>query len=205
MNTEFFEKYANTPVRKLPFAMLDLETTGFKPGPAKITEVAIILYEDGIEERFERFVNPECHIPNEITALTHINDDMVKDAPTIKEIAPTLRELLNNRIFVSHNVPFDFGFFDYYFKKCLNYNYECYSLCTLMLSRKLLKLDSNKLDNVARHFGYNLIDAHREMNDTDAVKALLLKFFDVLEEIGINTLKDLVDNKLIYVGKPPCR
>ena len=117
MNTEFYNKYANTPIRKLPFAMLDLETTGFKPGPANITEVAIILYEDGKEDRFESFVNPECHIPNEITALTHINDDMVKDAPTIKEIAPTLRELLNNRIFVSHNVPFDFGFFDYYFNK----------------------------------------------------------------------------------------
>ncbi len=205
MNTEFFEKYANTPVRKLPFAILDLETTGFKPGPAKITEVAIILYEDGNEERFERFVNPECHIPNEITNITHITDNMVKNAPTIKEIAPTLRDKLSNRIFVSHNVPFDFAFFDYFFNKCLNYDYQCYSLCTLLLSRKLLRLPSNKLENVARHFGYNLVDAHRAMNDTEAVKALLLKFFDVLEENGIKTLKDLVDKKLIYVGKPPLR
>ena len=201
----FLDKYINTEVSKLPYAILDLETTGFKPGPAKITEVAIIFYEDGKEERFESFVNPECHIPDEITNITHITDEMVKDSPTISEIAPTLHEMLKDRIFVSHNVPFDWSFFEYFFKTCLDINYKSPSLCTLNLSRKLLSLPSNKLENVAKYFNYSLVDAHRAMNDTEAVKVLLMNFFDILKKKGINTYKDLYASGLMYPEKPPCR
>ena len=205
MNNIFIDKYLNTEVSKLPYAILDLETTGFKPGPAKITEVAIIFYEDGKEERFESFVNPECHIPDEITNITHITDEMVKDSPTIKELAPILHDMLKDKIFVSHNVPFDWSFFDYFFTECLGINYKSPSLCTLNLSRKLLKLPSNKLENVAKYFGYNLIDAHRAMNDTDAVKILLMNFFNILKEKGIMTYKDLYSSGLMYIDKPPLR
>lgn len=201
----FLKEYYNKPIRELPYAILDLETTGFKPGPAKITEVAIILYENGKEERFESLVNPECHIPEEITNLTHITDEMVKNAPITKEITPYLREILDNRIFVSHNVPFDFSFFDYFFNECLSYDYNSIFLCTLFLARKLLSLKSNKLENVASYFGYKLKDAHRAMNDTEAVKFLLLVFFDLLENNKIVTLKDLYEKGLIFVGKPPKR
>ncbi len=205
MNNSFIDKYINTEISKLPYAILDLETTGFKPGPAKITEVAIILYEDGKEERFESFVNPECHIPEEITNITHITDEMVKDSPTISELAPVLHNMLKNNIFVSHNVPFDWSFFEYFFKECLGIDYKSPSLCTLNLSRKLLKLPSNKLENSAKYFGYNLVDAHRAMNDTEAVKVLLLNFFDVLKGKGIVTFKDLYSSGLMYIDKPPSR
>lgn len=205
MNNNFLDKYINTDISKLPYAILDLETTGFKPGPAKITEVAIIFYEDGKEERFESFINPECHIPDEITEITHITDEMVKDAPTIKELAPILQDMLKDKIFVSHNVPFDWSFFEYFFKECLKLDYKSPSLCTLNLSRKLLRLPSNKLENVARYFGYNLVDAHRAMNDTEAVKILLTNFFNVLKEKNIKTYKDLYSSGLLYIDKPPLR
>lgn len=205
MNNTFLDKYINTEISKLPYAILDLETTGFKPGPAKITEVAIIFYEDGKEERFESFINPECHIPDEITDITHITDDMVKDSPTIQELAPILHDMLKDKIFVSHNVPFDWSFFEYFFTECLGINYKSPSLCTLNLSRKLLRLPSNKLENVAKYFGYNLIDAHRAMNDTDAVKILLMNFFNILKDKGIMTYKDLYSSGLMYIDKPPLR
>lgn len=206
MNSSFYEKYKDTSIRKLPYAFLDLETTGFKPGPAKITEIAIILYEDGKEERFETFVNPECHIPEEITKLTHITDEMVADAPRFDTVlANQLSFLLNDKIFVSHNVPFDWSFFEYFFIEVLNFNFKSPSLCTLNLSRKLLNLRSNKLENVAKHFKYELVDAHRAMNDTEAVKALMLSFFDLLEKKGINTYKDLYTSGLLYIDKPPLR
>lgn len=205
MNKDFLNKYINTPIKELPYAILDLETTGFKPGPAKIIEVAIILYENGREERFESFINPECHIPLEITALTSIDDEMVKDAPTIGEIAPSLNAMLSGKVFVSHNVPFDWSFFEYFFKSCLGVTYRSPSLCTLNLSRKLLRLPSNKLEAVAKYFNYKLVDAHRAMNDTDAVKALLLNFFSVLENKGIITYRDLFASGLVYPEKPPCR
>lgn len=205
MNNTFLDKYINTEISKLPYAILDLETTGFKPGQAKITEVAIIFYEDGKEERFESFINPECHIPDEITDITHITDDMVKDSPTIQELAPILHDMLKDKIFVSHNVPFDWSFFEYFFTECLGINYKSPSLCTLNLSRKLLRLPSNKLENVAKYFGYNLIDAHRAMNDTDAVKILLMNFFNILKDRGIMTYKDLYSSGLMYIDKPPLR
>lgn len=205
MGNTFLDKYINTEVSKLPYAILDLETTGFKPGPAKITEVAIIFYENGKEERFETFVNPQCHIPDEITELTHITDEMVKDSPTIEELSPVLYDMLKDKIFVSHNVPFDWSFFEYFFKQCLKIDYKCPSLCTLNLSRRLLRLPSNKLENVAKYFGYSLVDAHRAMNDTDAVRILLLNFFGILKQKGINTYKDLYSSGYLFIDKPPRR
>ncbi len=205
MNKYFLDKYLKEDISKLPYAILDLETTGFKPGIAKITEIAIIFYQDGKEDRFETFVNPECHIPDEITNLTKITDEMVKDAPTFGDLASTLYKMLNNRIFVSHNVPFDWAFFEYFFAQYLGIDYKSPSLCTLNLSRKLLNLPSNKLENVAKSFGYRLIDAHRAMNDTEAVKVLLLNFFNILKSKGISTYKDLYSSGYLFLEKPPRR
>ncbi|MGM0599507.1 MAG: 3'-5' exonuclease [Candidatus Rifleibacteriota bacterium] len=193
------------PLKELPFVVLDLETTGFKPNAAGITEVAIISINDGQEEPFETLVNPEYPIPAKITDLTGITEDMVSDKPVIKEVLPIIDALFQNCIFVAHNVPFDWSFIDFNYRMHLKKPLKMPSLCTLRLARKFLGLRSNKLENVAKHYGVSLVDAHRAMNDTEAVKHILYHMLDDLDKRGIKTGADLYKNNLIFPECPPVR
>lgn len=74
-----------------PLVIFDLETTGLDIATARIIQLSyIIARPDGSEERKNIFVNPEMPIPELITSLTGITNDMVKDAKTFRELAPEL-------------------------------------------------------------------------------------------------------------------
>ncbi|GAB4282672.1 MAG: hypothetical protein Kow0029_28370 [Candidatus Rifleibacteriota bacterium] len=197
--------FVKKPLKQLPFVILDLETTGFRPSESGITEIAIISIQNGKQETFETLVNPELPIPEEITRITGITDGMVADKPTIAEVLPILNDLFQDTIFVAHNVPFDWSFLDFFFRLHLKQPLKMPSLCTLRLARKFLNLKSNKLCNVAEHFGISLENAHRAMNDTMAVKDILFKLLDGLEAHGIRTGEDLYSHNLIFPEVPPTR
>ena len=197
--------YLNKPLKELPFVILDLETTGFDPISAGITEIAMISINGSNEEVFEMLINPECRISSKITQLTGITHEMTKNQPTIKEVISIIDDILSNTIFVSHNVPFDWLFIAHFVKRYLKKPLEMPSLCTLNLSRTFLDLNSNKLENVAKHFNVNLTNAHRAMNDTRATKEILLAFLELLDKKGIKTGKDLWNKNVIYKTTPPRR
>ena len=87
-----------------PLVVLDLETTGVDIATARIIQIAYILaYPDGHEERDQLFVNPGQPIPAEVVELTHITDDMVKDAPDFKTLAPQLAAKFQGCDFAGYN------------------------------------------------------------------------------------------------------
>lgn len=198
-------EFVKKPLKELPFVILDLETTGFKPEDSGITEIAIISVTNGREERFETLVDPEFPIPPKITEITGITEEMVAGQPKISEILPIVDELFKDSIFVAHNVPFDWSFFDFNYRLHLKKPLRMPSLCTLRLARKYLSLNSNKLENVAQHFGINLVNAHRAMNDTVAVRDILFNLIEHLEKKGIKTGQDLYAENLIFPEFPPAR
>ncbi|OQB50830.1 MAG: DNA polymerase III PolC-type [bacterium ADurb.Bin157] len=195
----------NRPIRDLSFVILDLETTGFKPSESGVTEIAIISLKNGKEECFETLIDPETVIPDEIVALTGIDNNMVIGKPKFRDILPMVEDLFKDSIFVSHNVPFDWSFFDYHYKKSLQKSLKMPSLCTLRLARKFLSLKSNKLEEVAKYFQVPLIGAHRAMSDTKAVRGILNCFFDILEDKNIYLGADLYKHNLIFPDYPPTR
>ena len=94
-----------------PLAIVDLETTGTRPGIDRVTEIAV-LEVDGfaLTAKWSTLVNPGVGIPPEIQALTGITREMVEVAPRFAELAEELYAQLAGRVFVAHNARFDYGF-----------------------------------------------------------------------------------------------
>ena len=94
----------------MEYAIVDIETTGGYGVKNKITEIAIIIHDGDREiERYSTLVNPKGYIPQNITSLTGITNDMVNGQPEFYEVAKKVWDLTEDRIFVAHNVSFDFN------------------------------------------------------------------------------------------------
>ncbi|MFZ2959304.1 MAG: 3'-5' exonuclease [Candidatus Ozemobacteraceae bacterium] len=208
MTTASFAHY-ETPLHELPFTALDLETTGYSPPLARITEIAMIPMGKNAGDPFQTLIDPGVSIPREIIELTGITNAMVQGKPSIEEVFPTIKRLLYGTIFVSHNVPFDWNFIDHAFRCFDSGPLSMPSLCTLHLSRKYLKknelLTSHKLESVARHLSVDLKGAHRAMADTKAVYGLMKHFLADLDRLGMKTGGDLVKAGLIKLVHDPKR
>lgn len=167
------------------YAIIDVETTGGKPGRDRITEIAIALYEKGeIIDQFSSLLNPERPIPYDITRLTGIDNDMVKDAPKFFEVAKEIVEITEGAVFVAHNVRFDFGFVSHEFRR-LGYTFTRKQLCTVRLARKVFPgLKSYSLGNLCKHFGITNSAAHRAWADVDATVQLFHKMVDSHDGAG---------------------
>ena len=98
-------------MKKTEYAIVDIETTGGNARGSRITEIAIVIH-NGTEiiDRYVTLVNPQKDIPLPIFALTGINNELVKDAPIFDAISEKVLEMLTDRVFVAHNVNFDYSF-----------------------------------------------------------------------------------------------
>ncbi len=158
------------------YAIVDIETTGGRANRDKITEIGIVLYNgDTILDTYETLVNPECYIPEGITRLTGITQEMVADAPKFFEVARKIVEMTEGAIFVAHNVRFDYQFLKEEFAR-LGFAFTRRRLCTVRLSRKAFPgLSSYSLENLIRHFKIPVDARHRALADARATTILLEK------------------------------
>ena len=119
------------------YAIVDIETTGGHASAHGITEIAIFIH-DGIRvlRRFESLVNPLQEIPYFIQVMTGITDEMVSSAPDFEELAPRIYDLLKDKIFIAHNVNFDYSFLKHHLQQC-GYELDVKKLCTVRLTRKV--------------------------------------------------------------------
>ena len=184
----------HSPVARLPYIVVDVETTGGRAnGADRITEVAAVVVRDGqVCEVFETLVNPQRPIPPWITALTNISWSMVKDAPTFREIAPRLLEMLEGRIFVAHNATFDWNFICAEVERATGERLEGERLCTVRLARRLLpQLRRRSLDWVCNHYGVDNGARHRAAGDAVATAHVLLRLLRDAAGRGIWTWEEL--------------
>ena len=93
------------------FAIIDTETTGMRPGFARVMDIGIIRVEKGkVVEKFQTLVNPGYSVPGFISEFTGIRDEHLQDAPQFDEVALEVERLLKDAVFVAHNAAFDYGF-----------------------------------------------------------------------------------------------
>jgi DNA polymerase-3 subunit epsilon len=216
------------------FAIVDIETCGgsyeFRKG--RITEICIVVH-DGLQvvEKFSTLLNPECFINPFYTKLTGISNEMVADAPKFHEVAKKIIELTENRIFVAHNVGFDYGFIKEEFAS-LGYKFKREKLCTVRLARKLMPgrisyslghlCASLGIDNEARHRAEGdavatakLFDLLLELKSQDSqyknqgVETLMIRRVDKIREYILKKLPEECgvyyflnkEQEVIYIGK----
>ena len=183
------------PIQDTQFIVLDLETTGLKPGKAGITEIAAIRVEKGyLGEEFHTLVHPGRRVPATITRLTGITDEMLRDQARIKEIFPQLYAFLGSAVLVAHNASFDLGFLNFDAQRLLSTPLFNSSVCTLKLARRLLSgIRSRSLDSVAAHLGVSYPTQHRALADARVTAEIFCIFLEQLAAQGITTLGQLID------------
>ena len=177
LRDETFISFNPRKTFRLLFAIIDIETTGTGYKNGKITEIAIVQH-NGTEVTgvFSTLVNPETDIPYYITKLTGIDNNMVAGAPKFYEIAKQIVEMTAGRVFVAHNVSFDYRFIKEEFGR-LGYDYNCKTMCTVKLSRKLLPGHrSYSLGRLCAGLGIEINGRHRAKGDAMAT----VKLFEIL-------------------------
>ncbi|QEY24196.1 3'-5' exonuclease family protein [Neisseria animalis] len=153
----------------LPVAVVDLETTGGNFQQDRITEVAIMRFEQGKAKRYEWLVNPQQPISPFIENLTGINDAMVADAPCFQQLAPSLLPLLRGALLIAHNSRFDHTFLRNEFQRA-GIPFSAPALCTVQLSRRLYpQFHKHNLDSIIERFQISAEQRHRAMTDVLAL------------------------------------
>ena len=172
------------------FVCFDIETTGLKVDREAITEIGAVVLKNGeIAERFQTFVNPNRRLTPEIIGLTGITDEMLKDAPQLKEALTDFLKFVNGRPLAAHNAEFDIGFIRAGCKK-VGLEFDPTYVDSLILAQNLLPgLGKYKLDIVAEHLDLPAFNHHRASDDAATVGYMLIPFWKMLHERGIHTLQ----------------
>lgn len=161
------------------YAVVDIETTGSYAAGNGITEIAIVIH-DGMKTLhvYESLINPQRDIPYFIQRLTGISPQMVAHAPTFAEVAGQVYELLRDKVFVAHNVNFDYSFLKYHLQE-EGYELNTKKLCTVRLARKIIPgYKSYSLGKLCHQMGIELTNHHRAGGDATATAELLRIMLD---------------------------
>jgi DNA polymerase-3 subunit epsilon len=177
---------------EIEFVVLDTETTGLRPGPHRVIEIAGVRIKGGEAcGSFATLVNPGTRLPGFIVQFTGITQEMVNSAPKAAEIFPDFLNFVEGAIIVGHNVGFDIGFLSYE-ARLLGLDFPLDGLDTIPLARRFLPgLRRFKLDSVAGHLSIPTANRHRALGDAKVTAAIFVKLLALAREQGIVTLGHL--------------
>jgi DNA polymerase-3 subunit epsilon len=178
----------------LSYVVVDVETTGGSSfGADRITEIAAVIIERGeITRVYETLVNPQRPIPPMVTRLTNITWDMVKHAPTFRDIVPHVADAIRGHVFVAHNAGFDWRFVTTEIARATGERMEGRRLCTVKLARRVLpQLSRRSLDYLARHYGVEITARHRAGGDALATARVFIRMLREVRDRGCSTWPDL--------------
>ena len=173
------------------FVVFDLETTGAKTPPCRITEIGAYRVQKGkITDEFQTLVNPETPIPLFISQLTGISDQMVKNAPKFSEVAADFLDFIGDSVLVAHNAPFDMRFLNHEIGRIHeDYRVANPHLCTVKISRKLLpNIENHRLNTVADYYSISLVNHHRATDDARATAHIFVNLLAEMHTLGVKDL-----------------
>lgn len=183
---------ADLPLIDTDYVVYDIETTGLSPVKNKIIEIGAVKVSGGrIVGRYSTFVNPEEPIPYEITKLTSITDDDVRDADPIALVMPRFLDFCEGCVWVAHNAEFDVNFVK---AKCkeLGIPQDPVYVDTFPLARVQMTGHARfRLDDVAKYYKVELGHHHRAVDDAECTALFFVKMLEELAGEGMKTLEDV--------------
>lgn len=183
--------------------VFDIETTGLSQATERITEIgAVRLHNLEIVEEFNTFVNPEKHIPENITELTGITDEMVVDAPCEKDAVTSFLEFCGDAPLIAHNADFDTSFIRIACERNkINFHnpyIDSLKLCKAAIPNK----KKYTLDAMADELGCGDFNHHRASDDAKMLAMIFIKLIDIsskgrtIEKLGdLNSAMGNIDVK----------
>jgi len=168
---------------------LDIETTGLDPSTDAIIEIGAVRFEGNrIEDEFTSLVNPGRHIPEFISGLTGISDEMVRQAPKIRDILEELAIFIGDQPILGHNIQFDLSFFRKYGLFTLNECIDTYELAAVLMP----SASRYNLGSLGQQLGIPLPATHRALDDARVTAAAFQRLFPRACELPINILAEIV-------------
>ena len=189
---------ADRRLEDLTFVVFDTETTGLLPSQGdEIVQIAAVRCVNGRRvagEAFESLVNPGRKIPPAATAVHHVTNDMVADAPTIGEIGRRFHKFAEGSVLVAHNAPFDLEFLRRH-EAGIGHRFDHPVLDTVLLSAVIFgSHETHTLDALTERLGIRIPEdaRHTAMGDTVATADAFLKLLPMLKARGMETFGDVV-------------
>jgi DNA polymerase-3 subunit epsilon len=186
---------AGLELTEIEFAVVDLETTGWTPEAAAITEIGAVRVRGGRRQgEFASLVNPGTAVPPSIEDLTGITDGLLASAPRVVSVLPGLLTFARGCVLVAHNAPFDLGFLRAACDDCGLAWPRFTVLDTVMLARHVMDPDEIpdcKLGTLAGFFGARTAPSHRALADARATADVLGWLIRRLAHRGVRTLGEL--------------
>ena len=176
-------KPVNEYLRNNKFVVFDLETTGLFFNQDEITEIGAVKIVDGkIVETFSTLIKPSKDIPEEVTKITGISNETVKDAPSFNQVVMDFKNFCEGCTLVGYNIlDFDIKFLNFSANK-LSINFDNKIDDALIMARKFCPgLKRYRLKDISTHLGVTLDNAHRALFDTLATAEVFIKLTDFME------------------------
>ncbi|MBO0790416.1 MAG: GIY-YIG nuclease family protein [Ktedonobacteraceae bacterium] len=183
---------AQQPLNDVEFVVLDTETTGLRPGPDRVIEVAGVRLRGGqVQDRFHSLINPARRLPPFIVRFTGITQDMLNEAPLAHEVMPNFLEFIEGAVLVGHNLSFDLRFLSHE-ASLLGQHFPPDGLDTIPLARRFLPgLKRFKLGYIAEHLRISATNWHRAMGDATVTAEIFLRILETARAQGILSLAHL--------------
>jgi len=184
-------------IEEIEFSIFDTETTGLEPESGdRIIELAALRIKNKEKlASFHTLINPERNISEEAFLVNRISQDMLKDAPKIKEIIPGFFDFIKDSILCAYNASFDLAFLNQELK-LNNYKFpqEIIVIDILKMARRLMPgLGSYALISVAEELKLKKKQIHRALSDVELTFEIFNKLKDISFSKGINDLSNFIN------------
>jgi DNA polymerase III subunit epsilon len=169
-------------------AIVDVETTGLNPRHDRVIEIGIALIDHNkLTATYSQLINPQTYLPPEITRLTGITNGSLESQPSFVDLADTIFAHLQDRLFVAHNVRFDYSFLKHEFRR-LNTTLSLRHFCSARLSRRLFPhYRHHSLDSLIERFHLTVPDRHRALGDALAIWDFFVELPHQIDTVVIET------------------
>jgi DNA polymerase III epsilon subunit family exonuclease len=208
---------ADLLLEEASYVVVDLETTGLRPGSSQICEIGAVLVQ-GFEvvDEFETLVDPRVPLGATISALTGLTDRQLRGAPPASAAVRSFLAFAGDSVLVAHNARFDLAFLDRETERLTGSRLAAPVVDTVALARRLLagRVQRASLAQLSYFFGTSVQPCHRALPDAQATAEVLLALIGLAQERGARPVAELValaatrtrrvwDKRELAYGAPP--